>query len=73
MERGVLISGARWGTNRLQLDGPVSNGFGVTSPGTYRYTIGCILFLHSKYTPLKLNETALVRGRLNIFEDLDDN
>ena len=28
MERGVLISGARCGTNRLERDGPVSNGFG---------------------------------------------
>ena len=67
MERGVLISGARWGTNILQLDGPVSNGFGVTSPGTYRYTIGCILFLHSKYTPLKLNETALSSRQIEHF------
>ena len=39
MERGVLISGARCGTNRLERDGPVSNGFGAKSSGTCRYTI----------------------------------
>ena len=39
MERGVLISGARCGTNRLERDGPESNRFGATSPGTCRYTI----------------------------------
>ena len=39
MERGGLISGARCGTNRLERAGPVSNGFGATSPGTCRYTI----------------------------------
>ena len=36
---GVLICGARCGTNRLERDGPVSNSFGATSPGTCRYTI----------------------------------
>ena len=40
MERGILISGARCGTNRLEPDGPVSNGFGAMSPETCRYTMG---------------------------------
>ena len=39
MEPGVLLGVARCGTNRLERDGPVSDGFGASSPRTCRYTI----------------------------------
>ena len=33
------MSRTKHGTSRLGRDGPVSNGFGMRSPGTYSYTI----------------------------------